>query len=183
MRYCLNLSILCAARSVFFKDRAVFFIKPRDCVADIQTGTSHKCILVHIEAAVMVGDHRVRQIRIAGAEIRIRARLIQLKLGKIIAAERQLTICDNVSFSEQLVHDLRRFSANLRVVDERGGKVRPLDLRRAAIQRRNALRGLTDLCTDAVAALLRNGARCAPPFQQMLPRRCRSCLRSACRYR
>ena len=114
----------------------------------------------------MVGDHRVRQIRIAGAEIRIRARLIQLKLGKIIAAERQLTVGDNVSCSEQLVHDPSSFLAHLRVIDERSSKVRPLDFRRAAVQRRNALRGLTDLCTDAVAALLRNGARCALHFSK-----------------
>ena len=93
----------------------------------------------------MVGDHRVRKILIAGAEIRIRARLIQLKLGKIVAAERQLTVGDNVSFSEQLVHDLSSFLAHLRVIDERSGKVRPLDFRRAAVQRRNVLRGLTDL--------------------------------------
>ena len=114
----------------------------------------------------MVGDHRVRKILIAGAEIRIRARLIQLKLGKIVAAERQLTVGDNVSFSEQLVHDLSSFLAHLRVIDERSGKVRPLDFRRAAVQRSDALRGLTDLCANAVAALLRNGARCALHFSK-----------------
>ena len=52
-------------------------------------------------------------------------------------------LCDNVSFSEQLVYYPSSFLAHLRVIDERSGKVRPLDLRRAAIQRRNALRGLT----------------------------------------
>ena len=114
----------------------------------------------------MVGDHRVRQIRIAGAEIRICARLIQLKLGKIIAAERQLTVGDNVSFSEQLVHDLSSFLAHLRVIDERSGKVRPLDFRRAAVQRRDALRGFAHLCAHAVAALLRDGARCALHFSK-----------------
>ena len=71
-----------------------------------------------------------------------------------------------MSFSEQLVHDLSNFLAHLRVIDERSGKVHPLDFRRAAVQRSDALRCLTDLCADAVAALLRNGARCALHFSK-----------------
>ena len=99
------------------------FLLSQSCerVAGVERRAGHERILIHIKAAVVVGNDRVRLVRVARAEVGIGARPVQLEFREVIAAQRQLAVGNDMPLAEQTVRDSRRLAAHLCVIDERGG--------------------------------------------------------------
>ena len=74
------------------------------------------------------------------------------KFREVVAAHRELSVCDNPTAPPQSFYDAGRLQAYLWVIDQRSGKVRPLEFRCAAVNIRDIPGRLGDPLTYLIPA-------------------------------
>lgn len=91
-------------------------------------------------------------------------------LREVIAAQREFSVCDDVSVTPEFFNNARGFQAYLLVIDQRRCKILPLELRGASIDLSNILGRFLNLCPDSFPAFL--GDRPGRSFQNGGLRQC-----------